>query len=375
MLVTEVRVDSFRSLEDVSIVLGDHVTAVHGPNGSGKTNLTEALYFAFTARSFRTADRRDLVPFGGSIARVRAEVQDGDGLRHEFMSSYTREDGSRSFLDGAVASREESSPFRPAIAVFSPDRLEIVKGPPAVRRSHLDAFVAARWPARSGLRSAYGKALAQRNALLAAISDGNSSESQLDAWDAQLARLGGELSEARNGAVQELAPGYREASGQLGLEGENDLAYRSSAGTDEKAILTGLAERRTADIAARRTTWGPHHDELRLELNGRQLRRFGSQGQQRLGLLSLMFAERMALVAAGRPVPLLVLDDVMSELDGTRRASLIELLGKEGQALITAAEKSLVPEADMVEFVSVTGLHAGAGGVTVEVGGQEDGEG
>lgn len=361
MLVSGLRVDCFRSLEGLSIGLGESVTAIHGPNGSGKTNLTEALYFAFTSRSFRTTDRRDLVPFGGGIARVRAEVMGEDGVRHEFMSSYGREEGSRSFLDGAPTNREESSGFRPAIAVFSPDRLEIVKGPPAVRRSHLDAFVSARWPSRSGLRAEFGRALAQRNALLGAIAEGSSSSAQLETWDSQLASIGAKLASARSEAVSELAPAYRQATVDLGLEGENDLIYRASAGIGVEAISAGLIERREADIAARRTTWGPHHDELRLEVDGRQLRRFGSQGQQRLGLLSLMFAERTALVAAGRPVPLLVLDDVMSELDSSRRERLIELLGDEGQAVVTAAEGALIPDSPTVSRVGITDLLAGSG--------------
>ena len=353
--------DCFRSLEGVSVELGEHVTAVHGPNGSGKTNLTEALYFAFTSRSFRTTDRRDLVPFGSALARVRARVLEEDGLEHEFMSSYGREEGSRSFLDGAPTSREESAHFRPAIAVFSPDRLEIVKGPPSVRRSHLDSFITARWPSRSGCRSEFGKALAQRNALLAAVSEGASSESQLDVWDSQVAMAGARLASARAEAVEELAPGYLEATGELGLDGKNRLVYRPSAGTGEGDLLDGLRERRGADIAARRTTWGPHHDELRLELDGRQLRRFGSQGQQRLGLLALMFAERIALVAAGRPVPLLVLDDVMSELDGHRRDRLIGLIGTEGQSVITAAERTLIPDSEEVTLVAMSELASEAG--------------
>lgn len=336
--------------------LGESVTAVHGANGSGKTNLSEALYFAFTSRSFRTADRRDLVPFGGSLARVRAEVLGDDGIKHEFMCSYGRDQGSRSFLDGAAATREESSPFRPAIAVFSPDRLEIVKGPPSVRRSHLDAFVAARWPSRSGLRAEYGKALAQRNALLLAIGQGTSSPGQLDTWDSQLARIGAKLASSRAEAASELRGHYGGATSELGLEGDNALIYRPSAGTDAEALVAGLGDRREADIAARRTTWGPHHDELRLELDGRQLRRFGSQGQQRLGLLSLMFAERRALVEAGRPVPMMVLDDVMSELDSSRREKLVNMLAGGGQSLVTAAEESLVPASPAVVDISITAL-------------------
>ena len=162
--------------------------------------------------------------------------------------------------------------------------------------------------------------------------------------------------------MSELAPAYRDACSDIGLDGKNDLIYRPSAGGDEETVLAGLLERRDADISAGRTTWGAHHDELRLELDGRQLRRFGSQGQQRLGLLSLMTAERLALVSSGRPVPLLLLDDVMSELDESRRERLIEILGRGGQALITAAEESLIPVGAPVEMIPVRELVAAAEG-------------
>lgn len=350
--------------------MGENVTAVYGPNGIGKTNLAESLYFAFTSRSFRTTDRRDLVPFGGGIARVRAEVTGEDDVAHEFMCSYGRQEGSRLLLDGAAAGRDESAAFRPAVAVFSPDRLEIVKGPPAVRRSHLDAFIATRWPSRSGLRAEYGRALAQRNALLSSIAEGASSPAQLDTWDAQLSSVGSRLASARLEAVEELSPPYRQAALDLGLEGGNDLIYRAPAGVREEDIREGLQQRREADVAARRTTWGPHHDELRLELDGRQLRRFGSQGQQRLGLLSLMFAERLVLAGAGRPVPLMVLDDVMSELDSTRRENLVKLLGTEGQALVTAAEETLIPDSSGVTRLSMEELLGAATGTPREDAGE-----
>jgi len=343
LLVASVSADRFRSLEEVELLPGESSTAIFGPNGSGKTNLLEATYFGLTGRSFRTADRRDLIPFGGDYARVRVTVE-GDGVENEFMTATSRTEQAKTTLDGARVERSEAELHRPAVTVFSPERLELVKGPPAVRRAHLDRFIGARWHHRAGLRKEFGRVLAQRNALLAAVTRGGASSSGLHTWDAQLARTGAELCAARSEAVSLLAPIYLESSESLGLEGENLLEYRPASATDEADLLAGLEQRREKDLEAGRTTWGPQNDELRLERDGRQLRRFGSQGQQRLGLLGLLFAERRVLAEAGNPIPLLLLDDVMSELDSTRRDALLDLLSVGGQAIISAAEQSLLPD-------------------------------
>lgn len=124
----------------------------------------------------------------------------------------------------------------------------------------------------------------------------------------------------------------------------------------EEELLAGFGERRERDVEAGRTTWGPQNDELRLERDGRQLRRFGSQGQQRLGLLALLFAERRVLAEAGNPIPLLLLDDVMSELDSTRRDSLVGQLSLGGQAVISAAERELLPEGPGMARVPIAEL-------------------
>ena len=131
-----------------------------------------------------------------------------------------------------------------------------------------------------------------------------------------MAESGAELSTVRSEAVEELAGFFPGLAAELGLEGESSIEYRAGSSTDSAEIRAGLEERIENDIRLGRTSWGPHHDEIRLDFNGRQLRRFGSQGQQRLGLLTLLFSERNALLAGGAPAPLMLLDDVMSELDG-----------------------------------------------------------
>lgn len=343
MLVTVVEASPSRSLAEARIELGTGVLSLVGPNGVGKTNLLEALYFALTGRSFRTSDRRDLIPFGGSFARAEATIRDADGIERHLLASVSRAEGRRHLLDGSPADSATLARSRPPVAVFSPDRLSLIKGPPAERRAHLDGFIAARWPSRSELRQRFGQTLAQRNALVARLAAGHGAPSQLDTWDATLAESAAALITARTEAIAELNDPFRDAAAELGLEGGGEVEYAPRAAGSAEEIRVGLGERREADLRLGRTSWGPHLDEVKFSASTRSLRRYGSQGQQRAGLLALIFAERDVLLAARRVVPLLLLDDVMSELDPDRRERLVERLGGAGQAVITAADEDSLP--------------------------------
>jgi DNA replication and repair protein RecF len=360
VLVTAIEAKPLRSLERVRVELPAGIVSVIGPNGAGKTNLIEALYFALTGRSFRTSDRRDLIPFGGNLARAEATVRDGDDVEHKLMAAISRTEGRRHLLDGNPADPATLARSRPPVAVFAPDRLTLVKGPPAERRAHLDGFIAARWPARAELRKRYGQAVAQRNALLSRLGAGYGSPEDLRIWDAGLAKVAAPLIEARAEAVAELAGPFAESAAELGLEGGGELAYAPRATGSVEELRAGLEERREQDIKLGRSSWGPHLDELKLEAGGRSLRRYGSQGQQRAGLLALLFAEREALLRARRVTPLLLLDDVMSELDPGRRERLVARLGDGGQVLITAADEESVPAAALGSVVRMPQQTEGA---------------
>jgi DNA replication and repair protein RecF len=342
VLVTAVEAKPLRSLAQARIDLAPGVVSLVGPNGVGKTNLLEALCFALTGRSFRTSDRRDLIPFGGSFARAEASIDAGDGVEHRLLASVSRAEGRRHLLDGSAADPSAAARSRPPIAIFSPDRLTLIKGPPGERRAHLDRFVAVRWPTRATLRQRFGQALAQRNALLSRVAAG-ASPAQIDPWDATLSEAAAPLIEARAEAVDELAGPFATASAELGL-GDGGIEYAPRAVGTAIEIRAGLAERREADLRLGRTSWGPHLDELKIGAAGRSLRRYGSQGQQRVALLAVLFAERAALLEAGRVAPLMLLDDVMSELDRERRGRLFDRLDGGGQALITAASADSLPD-------------------------------
>jgi DNA replication and repair protein RecF len=351
MRVASLDARDFRSLQRVEVEIGPGITTALGENGAGKTNLLEALYFGLSGRSFRTRDRRELIRFGSEVARAELVVE-GGGSSHTLLASVSRAEGRRHLLDGDAAAPETISRQRPHIVVFSPDRLVLVKGPPAERRAHLDGFIAARWPSRGGLRQNYGQVLAQRNALLRRVAAGLAPDAELDAWDGALAAAAVPLIEARGTAAAELAPRFAAAAAELGLAAAT-LRYAPRSEGDAGLIRMALAERRESDLHRSRTSLGPHLDELDLAMDGRSLRRYGSQGEQRAGLLALLFAERETLIAAGAAPPLLLLDDVMSELDPAHRELLGRRLADRGQTLISAADREALPAEAAVSIVQM----------------------
>jgi DNA replication and repair protein RecF len=353
--VTRLQLRDFRSYEAAELRPGPGLTVIAGRNGAGKTNLLEALYFACTGRSCRTANEREVVRFGATLTRLELAAEDGQG-RHDITVGFQPGEPKRLRADGAPVDRLTDSPARPLVAVFLPDRLDLVLGAPALRRSHLDQVVAALWPARAETRREYSAALAQRNALLAAVRAGRAGRGSLPAWDAALARHGIALMRDRGEVVGRLRERFAEHADALGLEGEVELAYRprSRAETAEE-LAAELAERTDGDLERGFTGHGPHRDDLALRRDGRELRSYGSRGQVRLALLALLLAEREELEAERGDPPLLLLDDVMSELDAARRARLVDVLRASGQSVVTATELAHVPGADdpQVERVAI----------------------
>jgi DNA replication and repair protein RecF len=343
MLVTRIRVLGFRNLAEQEQELGPAITLLWGPNGAGKTNLLEALYTGLAGRSCRTRNDRETITFNEAMARVEVEVT-GEGEERTFLWSLARDGERRHLIDGTAATGDAAR-RRPPLAVFLPDRLALVKGPPSGRRGHVDRLAAALWPARVDARRRYGRALAQRNALLGRIRRNLAPLDSLDAWDFELADAGFDLIQARRDAAELLAPEFASAARELGLPGEGSLRYapRSAANTREE-LVDELRDRRAGDAERGYSGHGPHLDDLEVSFEGRSLRRYGSQGEQRSALLALLFAERRALLEARRTPPLMLLDDVMSELDPDRRGLLAERLSDgRGQTLITATEQAHLP--------------------------------
>ncbi len=369
MRVLNVQLRDFRTYERARAALGEGLTIVHGPNAAGKSNLLEALYFGCTGHSPRTRNERELVRFGAKATRVVVALED-EGREHELSVGYgSFADGEpaikRMRADGAPVERLLEVQARPLVSVFMPDRLELLKGSPALRRAHIDALIAALWPLRTATRRSYQGALAQRNALLGRIRSGAAAQESIRTWDVELARHALALREDRAAAVALLLDPFARRCRQLGLGEQTRIEYRprTRAGGVEE-LLDELASRLSSDLDRGFTTHGPHRDELAIVHEGRELRTYGSQGERRLALLALLLAERSVLADERRSTPLMLLDDVMSELDAERRELLAtELASGEGQSVIATTDLDHVPGA---EALGVARLRVSAGTVVEE---------
>jgi DNA replication and repair protein RecF len=342
--VTAVTVADFRNYEQAQFELAPGVTVLQGPIGVGKTSLLEAIYLGCVGRSPRTTNERELVRFGAARSLVAVSTTDGVSThRHEVWLEPGRPKLFK--VDGVRRERLVDLVERPLVCVFMPDRLEVVKGAAAQRRAHLDALVSAFWPTRHETRIAYGRALVQRNALLSRHRGGFGGAGELQSWNRELARHGLALASDRRAAIEDVAEGFSRHAGDLGLPSPVALRYRprSRASTVED-FESELDAALDNDLARGFTTHGPHRDELSFEAGGRDLRRYGSQGQQRLALLALLLAERDALAEARGKIPVLLLDDVLSELDRERRERLLELVADVGQTLITTADPAAISD-------------------------------
>ena len=286
-----------------------------------------------------------MIRFGAEAGRIALSGERG-GARVEAEVVLRAADAKRAKLNGASLRAAEQLRGELATLVFTPDRLAVVKGGPAVRRAYFDRALGRLFPARASLSAEYAAAVGQRNAALRRVSFGASSPDALEPWTQRVAELGASLVAARGEIVDELRPAFADRAEELGLEGAT-LRYGG-----EPPSAEALAARLDADLERGTTGLGPHLDDFDLLAAGRELRRFGSQGEQRLTVLALILGEAQLLTSRGDAPPLLLLDDVLSELDDRRRTILAERIGATGQALVTSTSASALP-ADPAQLVQV----------------------
>jgi DNA replication and repair protein RecF len=317
-----------------------------GENGAGKTNLLEALHVGTQGFSPRSRNDAQLVRFGADAARIELAGNRGSsGI--ELEVTLRPGDAKKAKLNGASLRAAEQLRSEVATLVFTPDRLVVVKGGPAARRAYFDRALGRLYPARAGLPADYGAAVAQRNAALRRVSIGASSRDAVGPWTERVASLGADLVSARGETIEALTPAFAERAEELGLAAST-LRYEAAPPT-----VAALEERFDADLERGTTGLGPHLDDVEILSGDRDLRRFGSQGEQRLAVLSLILAEAQILAERGPAPPLLLLDDVLSELDEGRRAALARRLEGPGQTLITATGASALP-VEPAQLVQVT---------------------
>jgi DNA replication and repair protein RecF len=309
---------------------------VVGPNGAGKTNLLESLHVGTQGFSPRTRADAQLIRFGERTGRIALK-----GVRAatavELELAIEAGEGKRAKMNGAPLRAAEQLRTEIATLVFTPDRLAVVKGGPAVRRAYFDRALGRLAPARAQLSTEYAAAVAQRNASLRRVAGGFSSREALAPWTEQVAALGRQLVEARSEVLAALAPGFAERADELGLPAAR-MTYEGDPPTAE-----ALEARLDRDLDRGSTGLGPHLDDIVLTSGTRDLRNFGSQGEQRLTVLALLLSEAELIAERRGFAPLLLLDDVLSELDPNRRRVLAERVQQSGQTLVTATQATSLP--------------------------------
>jgi DNA replication and repair protein RecF len=249
-------------------------------------------------------------------------------------------------LNGAALGSAEELRSKLAALVFTPERLAVVKGGPIVRRAYLDRMLGRVFPSRADISPNYSRAVAQRNAALRLVRAGDSGLDSVEPWTAQVAALGTELDEARTELASILGPGFSRIAGSLGLR-DALLAYEGPGLT-----VNELEDRLPRDLERAVTGAGPHLRDAAITAGGRELRGYGSQGEQRTAVLALVLAEAELLTEQRGEPPLLLLDDVFSELDTERRAALLGQLPASGQTVITATHRPGVAEPDLIVEVA-----------------------
>jgi DNA replication and repair protein RecF len=365
MRLTRLRLTDFRGYPEAELHPDPGLTIVAGPNGAGKTNLLEAVHVAITGRSHRTAADHELVRHGQAFARVRLDLAAEDGgppaaIELVIPGETAPPELRKRLTVNGVARRASSVSETARSVLFRPEEMLLLIGSPAERRRFLDGILAQLDRRVAHDLAELVRVLAQRNALLRAIRREEATEEGLGFWDEQLAQVGARVMAARLRLVGELGeriPDLHDAvappdEGDAGVE----LTYLDTlkdawpdrpAGADAEALVPAF-RRRIAD-ARQKEMWngvsliGPQRDDLRVALRGRDVAAHASRGQQRTIIVALKLAERDLLGAEDAPAPIVLLDDVFSELDHDRAERTLDLLLDRGQVLVTTADLGLLP--------------------------------
>lgn len=342
MRITRLYLDDYRNYGALSVDLPPGVLLFEGANGAGKTNLLEAVYFLSMCRSFRLGRDRDVVSRGATSTLVRAEAVGRDGVVSFALEYDLRTPEKRASYNGnRVPKLVDYAGTLPAVA-FHPDDLEIVKGPPALRRRFLDHWLAQYDRRYIYLLKRYNDALSQRNALLRSYSGSAFARPEYGAMTETMVEAGSGIVAARAEKIAELAGDA--ASGYAALTGDGEeleIKYRpNTAGAEDPDVFkSALLARAEDEQRFMRTLIGPHLDDVGFRISGLDARRFASQGQQRTIVLALRLAQFRAVAENLGEAPLLLLDDAFSELDRDRVGQLAETVSAAEQVWVTTTRR------------------------------------
>lgn len=348
---------NFRNYAALDLNFQAMINVFFGQNAQGKTNILEALFYSAFGMSHRTSSEEDLLRWENNALATGVAYSNFSGRHEVKIKKYQQQNRWKKeiFLDGAkVRPKEHYGSLN--VVMFSPEDLQLVKGEPALRRRFFDMQISQTDPLYYDLLVKYNRVLQQRNRLLKELRDGVGTLPALIPWNEEFIRLAAALSKKRLLALAKLEQiasdiyasitQYKEKlTVHYELKGNNgELFYPETADfCSEEFYRNKLAERQSVDILRGNTGIGPHRDDLQLLLNNMSLRSFGSQGQQRSGALALKLSQLEYVRQEIGEFPILLLDDVMSELDNNRRAQLLQFIDGRVQTFITVNDKELIP--------------------------------
>ncbi len=340
MRLRRLQLKNHRNYAQLDLSPGAGVNVFIGANGQGKTNLLEAVAMLALSASPRARRESELVGPVGAGSRIEGEIETGSTRREIAITLAVEGDRTRRTIEVDGARRRALDlPGHLRVALFWPDDLGLVKAGPDLRRRFLNQMLVQ-------VESGYARALAglrrvleQRNSLLKRIAAGEGGEDTLQAWDQELVEVGGEIVAARSKAVLELAPEAARCHSEIASGERLEIHYIGPPENLAEAVHNSLTE----DLRRGSTSIGPHRDDLLVLLDGQEARSYGSQGQQRTAVVSLKLAEAALIERRAGERPVLLLDDVLSELDSERRAALLGEVAAGGQVIITSVEAGPFP--------------------------------
>lgn len=350
-LLSRLSIRDFRNIQRADLTFPPEGIAIVGDNGQGKTNLLEAVYYFQLLRSMRGARDQDLIHFGATAFHLRA-YSGAEGGRveggHEISAAFERRGRKKVVSDGADVKRLSSALGSLPSVVISPRDVELVIGPPSERRRFLDVVLALTSPRYLAALQKYRAALARRNAALRVVGRGAETEESVAVWEPALADSGAVLLSERVAWMSRNADEFARLGGAIGEPDATTIRYASSVANPADArdeLLDTLARKRQIDIRRGLTHVGPHRDDVELVIGGRELRTFGSGGQQRTAAITLRLLEAATIKAHEGSDPVLLLDDPFAELDARRSSRILSLLHETttGQTILTVPRASDIP--------------------------------
>jgi len=329
-----------RNYVQLDLAPGPGVNVFIGANGHGKTNLLEAVAMLALSSSPRARRELELVGPAGSGSRIQAEIDDGPARREISISLDVEGQRARRTIEvDGVRRRAIDLPGHFRVVLFWPDDLGLVKAGPELRRRFLNQMLVQVEPGYARALAGLRRVLEQRNSLLKRIASGEGGDDMLHAWNQELVQVGGEIVAARARAVRELGPEAARCHAEIAPGERLEIHYEGPPENLAEAVNNSLAE----DLKRGSTSVGPHRDDVPVLLDGQEARSYASQGQQRTAVVSLKLAEAALIENRTGERPLLLLDDVLSELDGERRAALLKEVAGGGQVIITSVEAGPFP--------------------------------